>query len=60
MSRPPGIATRLEHLLARGVLAMRRGSLDWIRRHPVITDAALAAVVLAVSLLAAGPCPRPG
>ena len=57
MSRPPGIATRLEHLRARGVLAMRRGSLDWARRHPALTDAALAAAVLAMSLLLAGPAP---
>jgi signal transduction histidine kinase len=54
MTHPPRTAARLEHLLARGVLAVRRRSLDWIRRHPVLTDAALAAVVLAVSVLAAG------
>ena len=58
MTPPPRIATRLEHLLARGVLAVRRRSLDWIRRHPVITDAALAAVLLAVSVWAAGNAPE--
>jgi signal transduction histidine kinase len=58
MTHPPRTATRLEHLLARGVLAVRRRSLDWIRRHPVLTDAALAAAVLAVSVLLAGQTGR--
>jgi signal transduction histidine kinase len=50
MTKQPRTATRPELILARGVLAVRDRPLAWIRRHPLLTDAALAAVVLAVSL----------
>jgi signal transduction histidine kinase len=57
MTYQPRTATRLEYLLARGMLGARRGSLGWARRHPALTDAALAAAVLAMSLLLAGAAP---
>lgn len=48
MTQQPRTATRPEHILVRGVRALRHIPLAWIRRHPLLADAALAAVVLAL------------
>ena len=50
MTRQPRSVPRPERLRARDVLAVRDGLLAVIRRHPMLTDAALAAVVLAVAV----------
>jgi len=63
MIDPMSSAARLEHISARGlpaVLASRDKALDWIRRHPYVTDTALAAVVLAVLLPPVSAVPGKG
>jgi signal transduction histidine kinase len=50
MTRQPGTATRQEDILARGVLGVRHRPLGWIRRHRLLADAAVAALVLAASV----------
>jgi hypothetical protein len=50
MNRTPRTAARLEHILARGVLVVRDWFLARIRRHPLLTDAAIAVAVLAISV----------
>jgi signal transduction histidine kinase len=51
MTLQPRPAPRQEHILARGVRAGRDRLLALTRGHPLLTDAALAAVVLALELL---------
>jgi signal transduction histidine kinase len=51
MTRPPRTAPRPEHTPARGIRAGRDRLLAASRRYPLLTDAAVAAVVLAISVL---------
>jgi signal transduction histidine kinase len=46
---PPRIGTRLEHVPVRGALSWRDSYLAWIRRHPLLTDTALVAVLFWLS-----------
>lgn len=50
MTLPPRPAPHQEHILARGVRAARDRLLALTRGHPLLPDAALAAVLLAVSV----------
>jgi hypothetical protein len=46
VTQQPRTGTRLEHVLALGVLAWRDKYLAWVRRHPLMVDAALVAALL--------------
>jgi signal transduction histidine kinase len=46
VTQQPRTGTAPGHVLARGVLAWRDRYLTWIRRHPLLVDAALVAVLL--------------
>jgi signal transduction histidine kinase len=50
MTQQPRAGTRLERVLARGVLTGRDRWLASVRRHPLLADAALAAVLLVLSV----------
>jgi hypothetical protein len=50
MTRQSRPAQRMEHLQALGGRAAGTRLMAWIGRHPLLTDAALAAVLLAVSV----------
>src|SRR5450432_2988072 len=49
VTQQPRTGTRLEHVLALGVLAWRDKYLAWVRRHPLVVDAALVAALLWLS-----------
>jgi signal transduction histidine kinase len=53
----PGTATRPELARARGLLTVGDSYLDWMRRHRLPADAALAAVVMALSVSPASAIP---
>jgi signal transduction histidine kinase len=49
MPQQPPASTRLERGLARGVVAWRGRYTAWVRRHPLLVDAALVALLLLLS-----------
>ena len=59
-TQSPGVGTRAERALAPGMLAVRDRLAAMIRRRPLIADAALAAVVLVVSVPPFTSLPRSG